>query len=110
MSPPGASVRVMREVPPDDPDAKLPQLVWLYEDGGWQQATDPIREREDGDFLQELTDAGYRDPGRFNRPALEVLYPAAPGHEADGLKLWVRLCGRRPALPSPAKRVTKPLP
>jgi hypothetical protein len=44
MSPPDASVRVMREVPPYrpdlDPNLESP-MVWLYENGDWQQVDDP---------------------------------------------------------------------
>ena len=50
-------------------------MVRLYEDGDWQQADDPIREREDGDVEKERAAAGYYGRnGTDSEPALAVPY------------------------------------
>jgi hypothetical protein len=76
MSPLGASVRVMREVPPLrsglDPNRPVP-MVWIYEDGEWQQDLDPIAARKDGDVDRERAAAGYYGQGgKYRKPALAV--------------------------------------
>ena len=66
-------------------------MVWLYEDGDWQQADDPIREREDGDVEKERAAAGYYGRnGTDSEPALAVPYSGSDrAQEESGLRMWV---------------------